>query len=63
MTKKKINSEGEVIITGYEVMAVDSYFMNDTPIETPEGKRRRQKRTMEKKHQQLNLFEEDFSSG
>lgn len=63
VTKKKINSEGEVIITGYEVMAVDSYFMNDTPIETPEGKRRRQKRTMEKKHQQLNLFEEDFSSG
>lgn len=59
VTNKKINSEGEVKITGYEVIAVDKYFMNDTPIETPEGKRRRQRKEIEKKHQQLNLFEEN----
>ncbi len=59
ITNKKINNEGEIIITGYEVIAVDKYFMNDTPIETPEGKRRRQKREIEKRHKQLNLFDDN----
>jgi hypothetical protein len=58
MTNKKINNEGEIIITGYEVIAVDKYFMNDTPIETPEGKRRRQKLEIEKRHKQLHLFDD-----
>jgi hypothetical protein len=55
VTNKKISIEGEVKITGYEVLAVDKYFVNDTPIETPEGKRNRQKREAEK--MQLSLFE------
>ena len=60
MTNKKINSEGGVKITGYEVIVVDKYFMNDTPIETPEGKRGRQKKEIENKHKQLNLCEENM---
>ncbi|MBO4874642.1 MAG: hypothetical protein J5542_04980 [Bacteroidales bacterium] len=48
ITNKKINSDGNVKITSYEVISVDKYFMNDTPIETPEGKRNRQKREAEK---------------
>ena len=58
VTNKKISSEGEIKITGYEVIAVDKFFINETPIETPEGKRRRRKREMEKKYPQLNLFDE-----
>ena len=56
---KKIDSQGDVKITGNEVMEVYNYFENDTPIETPEGKRRRQRAENEKN--QLSLFEEkDF---
>ena len=59
VTKKKVNSQGEVKITGYDVMAVDQYFINDTPIETPEGKKRRRDRAAAKN--QLELFDEkDF---
>lgn len=59
ITKKKVNSQGEVKITGYDVMAVDQYFINDSPIETPEGKKRRKDREAAKK--QLELFsEQDF---
>ena len=40
-------------------MAVDQYFINDTPIETPEGKKRRKDREAAKN--QLELFgEKDF---
>lgn len=53
VTNKKINNEGEVKIAGYEVLMVDKYFVNDTPIETPEGKRRRQKKEAEE--QQLKM--------
>ena len=57
--KKKVNSQGEVKITGYDVMEVDQYFINDTPIETPEGKKRRKDREAAKN--QLELFDEkDF---
>lgn len=56
---KKIDSQGDVKITGNEVMEVYNYFENDTPIETPEGRRRRQKAEDEKN--QMSLFEEkDF---
>lgn len=57
ITKKKVNGQGEVTITGYEVMEVDQYFINDTPVETPEGRRRRKKREAEKN--QLELFKEN----
>lgn len=57
VTKKKVNSQGEVTITGYDVMEVDQYFINDTPVETPEGRRRRKKREAAKN--QLELFKEN----
>lgn len=55
ITNKKINSEGEVRIKGYDVTMVEQYFENDTPIETPEGRRNRQKREADKI--QMELFE------
>ena len=51
---KKINAEGEVYVSSYEVVLVNNYFENDQPIETPEGRRKRQK--LEAELQQLNLF-------
>jgi hypothetical protein len=54
VTNKKINAEGEVYIHSYEVVLVNNYFENDKPIETPEGRRKRQKQEAEL--QQLNLF-------
>lgn len=53
---KKIDNQGDVKITGYEVTEVYNYFENDTPIETPEGRRRRQRK--ENEENQLNLFDE-----
>lgn len=57
VVNKKINSEGEVKITGYEVLSVDKYFINDTPIETPEGKRKRQEKEAEKLQLKINFTE------
>ncbi|MGM9796143.1 MAG: hypothetical protein ACI3ZY_00920 [Parabacteroides sp.] len=57
LTHKKVNVEGEVKITGYEVVLVNHYFENDKPIETPEGKRNRQIREAESN--QLTLFDHD----
>lgn len=58
VTNKKIDNEGEIKVTGHEVNEVYNFFENDTPIETPEGKRKRQKREEE---DMLSLFsEEDF---
>ena len=54
VTNKKINAEGEVYVSSYEVVPVNNYFENDKPIETPEGRRKRQK--LEAELQQLNLF-------
>lgn len=59
VANKKIDNQGDEKITGYEVLEVYNYFENETPIETPEGKRRRQKEEAEKS--QLSLFsEEDY---
>lgn len=56
---KKIDNQGDVKITGYEVTEVYNYFENDTPIETPEGRRKRQRKEYEEN--QLSLFDEtDF---
>lgn len=57
VANKKIDSEGEVKITGYEVTSVDKYFINDTPIETPEGKLKRQKKEAEERQLKLNFTE------
>ena len=43
LTSKKIDNQGNEKVTGYEVLEVYNYFENEAPIETPEGKRRRQK--------------------
>lgn len=57
LTHKRINAEGEVKITRYEVVLVNHYFENDKPVETPEGKRNRQIREAESN--QLTLFDYD----
>lgn len=54
LTHKKVNAEGEVKITGYEVVLVNHYFENDKPVATPEGKRKRL--TKEFEENQLSLF-------
>lgn len=51
----KNNAEGEVKITRYEVILVNHYFENDKPVETPEGKKHRQKKEAESN--QLTLFD------
>lgn len=45
--KRKLDAEGNEKITGYEVWSVDTTFENDKPIETPEGRRKRQKKEAE----------------
>ena len=58
-TSKKIDNQGNEKVTGYEVLEVYNYFENEAPIETPEGKRRRQKEEAEKS--KMSLFtEEDY---
>lgn len=54
IANKKINTEGEVKISGYEVVLVNHYFENEKPVETPEGKHNRQMR--EAKERQMTLF-------
>jgi len=55
ITFKKINNEGAIKIKGFDVTMVNEYFYNNTPVETPEGRIKRQKIEAEK--QQLQLFE------
>lgn len=54
LTNKKIDNQGNEKVTGYEVLEVYNYFENEAPIETPGGKRRRQKEEAEKI--QMSLF-------
>jgi len=54
---RKIDNEGKIKITGYEVLRVDSYYINDKPIETNEGKKHRKLKEAEK--QMLKLFRYD----
>lgn len=53
--RRKIDNEGEEEIVGYDVLRVNSYFENEKPIETPEGKSHR--KNIEAWKQQTNLFE------
>lgn len=46
---KKVTNEGIVINTSYDVLLVNQYYDNDNPIETPEGKRNRQKQEADKR--------------
>jgi len=54
--KKKVDNDAREKITAYDVVRVNHYFENETPIETPEGKRHRQKKEGEKN--QLKMFDE-----
>lgn len=59
LTKRKIGSDGNVKLKGYEVVLVNSYYENDKPVETPEGRRNRQRKESEAR--QMELFgQEDF---
>lgn len=51
---QKVNSEGIVMITGYEVSFVESFTENNIPIETPEAKKRKRKK--EENERQGRLF-------
>ena len=51
---RKMTNEGDIKTSSYEVLLVNQYYENDNPIETPEGKRKRQKREADLR--QLNLF-------
>lgn len=52
--KKKVDNEGQIKISGYEVTRVNEYFINDKPIQTREG--RKYKSEKNNSSEQLNLF-------
>lgn len=52
---KKQTNEEDGYISGYEVLLVNSYTINEIPTETPEGKKHKGKREAEQK--QLSLFD------
>lgn len=54
--KRALDNEGMIKITKYEVTRVNSYFENDKPIETPEGKSYRNKKEADKN--QYKLFDD-----
>lgn len=54
--KHRLDNNGNDIITERNIIRVNNYFVNDTPIETQEGKRHRQKEEADKR--QLKLFDE-----
>jgi hypothetical protein len=57
--ERKIDNEGHEIPVGLNIIRVNNYFVNDTPIETPEGKRHRQKEEADKSQLNLNFEEYD----
>jgi hypothetical protein len=52
--RKKVNNEGIETVVGYDVIRVNSYFQNEKPIETFEGKNHRRKKEADKN--QFDLF-------
>jgi hypothetical protein len=53
--ERKIDNKGDETNTEYNIIRVNKYFENDTPMETPEGKKHRQKQEADKR--QLKLFD------
>lgn len=53
--ERRLNDEGAEQIFGYNILRVNEYFENDTPIETPEGKKYRQKQEAEKLQTKLDF--------
>ncbi|MCF2219936.1 hypothetical protein H9Q08_11525 [Chryseobacterium sp. PS-8] len=56
---KKVDNEGITKITGYEVLRVDNYFVNDKPVETNEGKKHRKLKEAETQMLKLFRYEDD----
>lgn len=54
---KSLDNEGNEKITYYSILRVNEYFENNKPIETPEGKKHRQKR--EADESQLGMFDDN----
>lgn len=52
--EKQINNEGHEVVSEYNIVRVNEYFESDKPIETPEGKKHRQKQEADKN--QLKMF-------
>ena len=52
--RRKIDNEGRERIVGYDVLRVNSYYENNRPIETVEGKKHRERKEADKR--QLSLF-------
>lgn len=52
--KKELDNDGNGKIIAYNILRVNHYFENDKPVETPEGKKQRNKR--EANENQLNIF-------
>lgn len=55
----KIDNEGIIKVTGYEVLRVDNYFINEKPVETSEGKKHRKLKEAEKQMLKLFRYEDD----
>lgn len=55
--RQKIDNEGQVKIVAYDVIQVNSYFENDNPVETFEGRKYRKRKEADR--QQLDLFESE----
>lgn len=51
---RKIDNLGEEVITAYRIAMVISFFKNDKPMETPEG--RKYKQELEARGRQLRLL-------
>lgn len=52
--KRKINNEGVEKVVGYDVLVINHYFENDLPIETLEGRKRKQQKEADRN--QIDLF-------
>ncbi|OYU78953.1 MAG: hypothetical protein CFE23_16300 [Flavobacterium sp. BFFFF1] len=53
--RRRIDNEGQIKTVAYDVTQVNSYFENDNPVETFEGRKYRQRREADR--QQLDLFD------
>lgn len=45
VAKRKLDSEGNIVVKGYEVTHVNSYYENGKLVETSEGKHNKQRKT------------------
>jgi hypothetical protein len=55
--KRKMDNEGNEIVIERNILRINNYFVNDTPIETSEGRKHRQKQEADKRQLKLELFD------